>query len=863
MALFDDLYNSAVKVAPKINNISEDITPVRKEGVFWKILDFLARPSYAIDNTIKGLIEGKNPLKEAWHGLSGEDKTSAADVLGAIGWNPEGKAGKIARGATGLALDILNPLDPLSKIRILGKGANATKKLIQYDVPFVKKTIDVLPKTLNESIPAKLGQGIENIRQNKNVKPVINWIAEKFGTRPTSMTPEQHTELRGIRMQARGGKKAFEDEAVPMVKDLAQMAKNIPEKDLANMTMKVEESTVKGDPFAQKLHDLSTLMETKNAEMKGKNLEDMKWLTRVLKEEKVTNASKKPFRNSVEFATANAPEMLGREVQKFEPIEKGAGKELFGTSKYLEDKGILTYDKKNNVWIDQKGVQYRNKQATLRELKNAGLDLFESDPLITANKSVQIIGNKIQGKKYVDQLKKSSFVKTEKGPGLVSGEEIAPELKDVFFDKEQIPFLNRAYKAYTNPDELQGLKNGLDTVNKMVKTMITSVNPAFVGRNFLQGGITNWIDNKFNVKTYKQAYEMITNKSGLYKQMLDDGILDTGFFGGSDVYHSPLTVKGVKSKNVIKKGANNYLEKMQDANNAANNLHRATNYLESLREGKTRAEAVANVRKAHFDYEDLTSFERGVMRNVFPFYSWIRNNLPYQLERMVNEPGKLETLIKAKRNIEAQHPLIDESGLTDNYANRALIKLGMNEKNPVYSSLEGFLPQTDLGRVTKPWQTFLDYLSPLIKMPVEMAMNKSFYTEQPLSKFKGDTVPLLPELTKTLSLGKLQPLNVPARLRPALDILRPLNDFEKLVGGRGQENMTPAAKILNYLSGFKTTTYDMDKSLSYKINALKRELSDIKTRMKKSKYESEIKNLQILFEKTKKEIDNLMLRRAA
>lgn len=54
--------------------------------------------------------------------------------------------------------------------------------------------------------------------------------------------------------------------------------------------------------------------------------------------------------------------------------------------------------------------------------------------------------------------------------------------------------------------------------------------------------------------------------------------------------------------------------------------------------------AVNDIMKFHYDYSDLTDFEKTYMKAIFPFYTWTRKNLPLQLEMMITNPGKLSTV---------------------------------------------------------------------------------------------------------------------------------------------------------------------------------------------------------------------------
>jgi len=54
--------------------------------------------------------------------------------------------------------------------------------------------------------------------------------------------------------------------------------------------------------------------------------------------------------------------------------------------------------------------------------------------------------------------------------------------------------------------------------------------------------------------------------------------------------------------------------------------------------------AAAHVKKYLFDYTELTDFERKVMKRVFPFYTWLRKNIPVQLESLATKPWKYARL---------------------------------------------------------------------------------------------------------------------------------------------------------------------------------------------------------------------------
>jgi hypothetical protein len=48
----------------------------------------------------------------------------------------------------------------------------------------------------------------------------------------------------------------------------------------------------------------------------------------------------------------------------------------------------------------------------------------------------------------------------------------------------------------------------------------------------------------------------------------------------------------------------------------------------------------------HGDYNDLTTFERNFVKDVIPFYKWLRTNFPYQLRTLIENPGASLTVEK-------------------------------------------------------------------------------------------------------------------------------------------------------------------------------------------------------------------------
>ena len=57
--------------------------------------------------------------------------------------------------------------------------------------------------------------------------------------------------------------------------------------------------------------------------------------------------------------------------------------------------------------------------------------------------------------------------------------------------------------------------------------------------------------------------------------------------------------------------------------------------------GGSAEEAFDLVTKYHFDYDDLSAFERKVIKRVFPFYVWTKRAMPLMLEEIFRNPKKM------------------------------------------------------------------------------------------------------------------------------------------------------------------------------------------------------------------------------
>ena len=195
-------------------------------------------------------------------------------------------------------------------------------------------------------------------------------------------------------------------------------------------------------------------------------------------------------------------------------------------------------------------------------------------------------------------------------------------------------------------------------------------------------------------------------------------------------------------------------------------LPRLATAIHAVREGATWEEAAAKVADVHFDYADLTPFERNVARRIMPFYTWTARNVPLQAKSIVSKPGKYAAFQKVRENAAqlSQPGEVDEKtkGLYKQLEAAGVKMRGGWEKYltqyeqrnagvPISwkghkFTLSAGLPLQDLNElpgVSGPGEYLnkaASLVTPLVKDPVEFGFNYSFFFRDQIER---DNSPLV------------------------------------------------------------------------------------------------------------------------
>lgn len=179
----------------------------------------------------------------------------------------------------------------------------------------------------------------------------------------------------------------------------------------------------------------------------------------------------------------------------------------------------------------------------------------------------------------------------------------------------------------------------------------------------------------------------------------------------------------------------NVFETSKDFGNFIDQTNRFSVYKWARNKGMTPEQAAAKVRETQFDYTNTTNFEREIMTRVFPFYRWVRNNLPYQIKSFINDPRKYGNINKTRLNSQSAVG-IDEKNVPQWMKEQfAFAVTGDQKGNGKFLSMN--LPLADTMKVGSPGKMIIDSTSPMIKLIPELSLNRNFFYNKPIQNFEG------------------------------------------------------------------------------------------------------------------------------
>lgn len=185
-----------------------------------------------------------------------------------------------------------------------------------------------------------------------------------------------------------------------------------------------------------------------------------------------------------------------------------------------------------------------------------------------------------------------------------------------------------------------------------------------------------------------------------------------------------------------------YARMAMGAGSGTENIMRTAAFVRGLKSYGTAVDARAFTMMRHGDYADLTDFEYGVVRDLIPFYKWMRTNVPFQVHQLLENPAKLLAVQKAQGAVFTGIGMdYDEQKYkAPKWMGESFI-IPRNDDDPTnddgYNAVMLDLPMADLHTGTRDFaSSFLPFVRPFIESYV---IDQSIFTGAPLT---GEKVPL-------------------------------------------------------------------------------------------------------------------------
>lgn len=368
-----------------------------------------------------------------------------------------------------------------------------------------------------------------------------------------------------------------------------------------------------------------------------------------------------------------------------------------------------------------------------------------------------------------------------------------PQIKQV--DKYFVNQANNARMMSLGKD-MHGLLAMYDKFLHWTKLMQTTVMPNFHFRNFNSNNYQNWLavgNDSFDWEMNKAVFNTlhspedtdklrslppVLTKNGetihwdeMYDLAKANDAVDEGFFAkdiganaGSNGLIKPLQNLGKDGKlSLDPTDTNNFIwfKKGTQIGSRVENQARLLQFASHIKNGLSPKEATEIVNKYLFDYGDVTSFERNVMKRIFPFYTWLRKNGQLQLTNWMENPTKyalVQKLLNGANNAVDERDRVQRQYLAPfardwvqtPFSIKVSKSTGFGKNSHTTSSTNPVLwnpnlPFMDLSRIPDPThiteslKNAVSMMSVPLKSAIELGTNKDFFFDQPIVDGKADT----------------------------------------------------------------------------------------------------------------------------
>lgn len=292
---------------------------------------------------------------------------------------------------------------------------------------------------------------------------------------------------------------------------------------------------------------------------------------------------------------------------------------------------------------------------------------------------------------------------------------------------------------------MNGMLKAYDWGTNVFKLGVTGAWPAFINRNGYNNVAQNFVDIGIAAFDPVRALDAARVIGGAEGTLLTIGNHRYTFaevralaqrFGivAKRTGVLELTGDGFRFDSALSKAA----DKIRVPNDLVEKEARMVSFIEHLRRGLDPAEAAARVNRVLFDYGELSATERGLLRRIFPFYTWVNKNVRLQAEQILREPGRL--LTTQKPTIAALSEQGPERDVLPEYL-RGDYQIKVSEPGKGDVRLTGIdlpfgaaIEQVFGSKTRNALLTNLNAINPFLSATIEKALGRDLYTGRPLEE---------------------------------------------------------------------------------------------------------------------------------
>lgn len=272
--------------------------------------------------------------------------------------------------------------------------------------------------------------------------------------------------------------------------------------------------------------------------------------------------------------------------------------------------------------------------------------------------------------------------------------------------------------------------------------------------------------------------------------------------------------------------------------NSVEQQARIVHFLAQLQKTGDVQLAAQRVKQFLFDYQNLSTFEKGVMRRLVPFYTFTRKNMEQQVRLLITRPrvlvGQAKLVSSASDYFAAGGLTEEERSNLDEFLQEGLgIVYKRDGKEIEVINQVGLPVENFLSLLQSDW--VLGQLSPAIKTPLELALGKSIFYDQDVEELNdGSAWVNAPDFIKDYlgyieveSFGRTRPIVLNATRAYLIRQLPPTSRVISVIDQLQKENISGRVKLLQHTTGLKPYGRDLEIRALVADKERYRELQDL------------------------------------